>query len=100
MSRLPGTLHVDQVDDDESADVAEAQLIDDLLDGLEVGLEDRLLEIRLADEAAGVHVDGGERLALVDDQVAARLEPRLAADAGVDLRLDAEVVEDRLTMPS
>ena len=58
-------------------------------------LQHRLLEIALADVAAGVHVDRGQRLALVDDQVAAGLEPDLAAEVGVDLGLDAEVVEDR-----
>src|SRR5918996_140099 len=36
--------HVDEVDDDDPADVTEAQLADDLLDGLEVVLRDRVLE--------------------------------------------------------
>ena len=63
---------------------------------LEVGPQHRLLEVVLADVAAGVDVDRRERLALVDDQVAARLEPDLAAEVRVDPRLDAELVEDRL----
>ena len=36
--------HVDEVDDDDPADVAQPQLADDLLDGLEVVLRDRVLE--------------------------------------------------------
>ena len=83
---------------DQPADVAEAQLVGDLLDRFEVGLEHRLLEIlaALADEAAGVDVDGGERLGLIDDQVAAARQRHLAAERARDLVLDAVGVEDRL----
>ena len=79
--------HVDEVDDDDPADVTEAQLADDLLHGLEVVLRDRVLEpcaralAARADEAAGVHVDHGERLGVVEDEVAARREVDPAAAA-------------------
>ena len=61
-------LHVDQVDDDQAAEISEAQLMHDLLDGLEVGLEHGLLKIALADEATRVHVDRSQRFALVDHE--------------------------------
>src|SRR5690606_26448535 len=50
--------HVDQVEDDQTADVAEAQLVGNLLDGLQIGLQRSLFEILapLADETSGVHV--------------------------------------------
>ena len=67
-----------------------------LLDRLEVGLEHRLVLVALADEAAGVDVDRGQRLGLIENQVAARLEPHLAIERALDLRLDLEMVEDRL----
>jgi hypothetical protein len=91
-------LHVDQVEDDQPADVAEAELPHDLAHRLEVGLEDRLLEVPTlaAGEAAGVHVDRGQRLGLVDHQVAARLEPHLAPEPLLDVALDPVGVEDRL----
>ena len=41
-------LHVDEVDDDDAADVAEPQLAGDLLGGLEVVAEDGLFEVGLA----------------------------------------------------
>jgi hypothetical protein len=63
--------------------------------GLEIGLEDGLLEVALADVAARVHVDRRERLALVDDQVAARLEPDLLAEVLVDAPFEALLVEQR-----
>ena len=50
---------------------------------------------RFPDEASGVHVDGGEGFALIDDQVAAGLEPHFAAQVGVDLGFDLVVFEDR-----
>ena len=50
--------HVDEVDDDDAADVAQPQLADDLLGRLEVVLGDGLLEVAaLAGELAGVDVD-------------------------------------------
>src|SRR5207302_426870 len=78
---LPAVLrvrHVDEVDDDDPADVAQAELADDLLDGLEVVLRDRVLEplrrgLRArADEAARVDVDDRERLGVVEHEVPAR----------------------------
>ena len=48
---------------------------------LEVGLEDGVVEVAAADEAAGVDVDRGQRLGLVDDQVAAGLQRRRGAPA-------------------
>jgi len=41
-------LHVDEVDDDDAAQVAQAQLPRDRLRGLQVGLEDRVVEIARA----------------------------------------------------
>ena len=72
--------HVDEVDDDDPADVAQPQLAHALLGGLEVGLDDRVLEpgaLAAAGERAGVDVDHRHRLGVVDDQVAAaRAGPR------------------------
>ncbi len=81
-------LHVDEVDDDDAAEVAQPQLPRDHLRGLEVGLEDRVVEAAAADEAAGVDVDRRHRLGLVDDQVAAGLEVDAAAEGLLDLLLD------------
>ena len=61
-------LHVDEVDDDDPADVPEPQLAGDLLGRLEVVPEHRLLEVRRADVLAGVHVDDRQRLGPLDDQ--------------------------------
>src|SRR5260370_1807459 len=88
---------VNEVDDDDAAEVAQANLADDLLDGFEVGLSDGVLEARgaLADELAGVDVDGYECFGVVDDDVAVGLEPNFGAQRFVELVLDAEFLEDR-----
>jgi hypothetical protein len=66
--------HVDEVEDDDAAQVAQPQLARDRLRGFEVGLEDRVVEVARADEATGVDVDRRQRLGLVDYEVAARLQ--------------------------
>ena len=86
--------HVDEVEHDQAADVAQAQLAGDFLHRLEVGLEDGLVLVLAALVAAGVDVDGDERLGLVDDEVAAARQPDLAAHGGVDLLVDVEPFED------
>ena len=64
--------HVDEIDHDDSAKIAQTDLADYLLDRVEVGSRDRVFEpIRLADELAGVDIDGDQRLGLIDDYVAA-----------------------------
>src|SRR5581483_10247948 len=98
------TRHVDEVDDDDAADVAQAQLADDLLHRLEVVLRDRVLEAsrRLlragSDETPGVHVDHGERLGVVEDEIAARREVDAAAQRRADLLLDAEGLHQGLAL--
>src|SRR5262249_46017694 len=91
-------LHVDEVDDDDAADVAQPELTRDLARRLEVVAEDRLFLVLLAGEAAGVDVDRHQRLGMVDADVAALLEPHLALEGLLDLRLDAVRVEDRLAL--
>ncbi len=88
-------LHVDEVDDDDAAEVAQPQLARDRHRRLEIGAEDRLLERAVADVRAGVDVDRRHRFGLVEDQVAAGLERHLAVERLLDLLLDAVQVEDR-----
>ena len=94
--------HVDEVDDDDPADVAQAKLADDLLHGLEVVLDDRVLETALralpagADEATGVDVDDREGLGVVEDEVSARRKIHPPLKRRADLGIHARSVEERL----
>ena len=86
--------HVDEVDDDDAAQVAQAQLARNGLRRLQVGLEDGFVEVAGAHIAARVDVDRGQRLGLVDDEVAARLELHAPRQRPLDLGVDVVQVED------
>ena len=88
-------LHVDEVDDDDAADVAQPQLLGDLLGRLQVVVEDRLLEVRRADVLAGVDVDHRQRLGVLDDQRPTRRQPDLAVERLVELLVDVVALEER-----
>lgn len=63
-----GHHHVDEIDHDHAADIAQTQLARDLLGRLQVASRHRLLKaLAAADEPAGVHVDRGHGLGAVDD---------------------------------
>ena len=82
--------------DDDAAEIAQADLPHDFLHGFEVGLDDGVLEARraAAHVFAGVDVDGHQRFGVVDDDVAAGLEPHFRAQRLVQFLLDAEFLED------
>ena len=88
-SRLASsTMSMKSIDDD-AADVAQPELADDLLGGLEVVAGDRLLEVAAgAGELAGVDVDDGHRLGAVDHQRAAGGQPHLAVERLEQLLVD------------
>ena len=87
-------LHVDEVHDDDPAEVAQAQLADHLAGGLQVDAEHGVLEVGAADVPPGVDVDGHERLGLVDHERAAGAQPHLGLKRLFELRLDPERLED------
>ena len=61
--------HVDEVNDDDAANIAQTQLADDFFGCFEVILRDGLFEGSAgAGELAGVDVDDGHRLCAVDDE--------------------------------
>src|SRR5215469_4839604 len=72
--------HVDEVDDDDAAEVPQPQLPRDAHGRFQVGAEDRLLEIAVPDVGARIHIDGGHRLGLIEHQVPAGFERYLAIE--------------------
>ncbi|MCW0401745.1 hypothetical protein NB700_004301 [Xanthomonas sacchari] len=87
--------HVDEVDDHQAAEVAQAQLARDLFGRLQVGLERGVLDVAALGGARGVDVHRGQRLGLVDHDRAAGRQAHAALVGGLDLRLDLEAVEQR-----
>ena len=87
--------HVDEVDDDQAAQVAQAQLAGDFVGRFEVGAEGRFLDVMAARGTGGVDVDGYQRFGVVDDDRAAGGQVDLARIRGFDLVLDLEAREQR-----
>ena len=89
--------HVDEVDDDDAADIAQTQLTHDFFGRFEVVLGDGLFEVSArTGELSGVDVDDGHRLSAIDDKRAARRQEYLAVKSLGDLFFDAQGVEDIL----
>ena len=86
-------LHVDKVDDDDAADVAQAHLPRDLAGGEQIGGEYRVFQPGIAGEFARVHVDRGERLRTVEYKIGAARERYAGTDEPVDLLFQPEVLE-------
>ena len=87
--------HVDEVDDDQAADVAQAQLAGDFLGRFQVGLQRGFLDVAALGGARRVDVDGHQGLGRIDDDGAARRQLDFALEGGLDLALDLEAVEQR-----
>jgi hypothetical protein len=87
--------HVDEVDDDQAADVADAQLPRDFVGRLEVGVGGGGLDVAAARGARRVDVDRDQRLGVVDHQAAARGQLHLVRVRRFDLVLDLVAREQR-----
>jgi hypothetical protein len=90
-----GDFHVDEVDDDQAAQVAQAQLARHFVGGFAVGVEGGGLDVRAAGGAGRVDVDGHQGFGVVDDDRAARRQRYGARVGGFDLVFDLETREQR-----
>src|ERR1700733_12503520 len=87
-------IHIDEVDDDNAAQIAQPNLPHNLLDRVHVGFDDRIFKARsLADVLTGIDVDCHQRLGLVDHNVAAALQPDFRLERLVHLFFQAELLE-------
>ena len=92
---MPVLGHVDEVDDDEPGQIAQAQLPGDLVGGLEVGLDRGLVDMPLTGRLARIDVDRDQRLGRVHDDRAARRQLHGRAVHRVELVLDLVLEEER-----
>ncbi len=88
--------HVDEIDDDDAADVPQPKLADDLSAGLEVGLERRVFQVSPAHVASGVDVDHRHGLGVIDDDVPARGQLDPAGQGLLDLPFQTQPAEQWL----
>ena len=88
-------LHVDEVDDDDAADIAQPDLACHLACRFDVRAQDGALGIALAGITSRIHIDRDERFRRLDDQVAAGRQFHALLEEIADLRLDVVGVEER-----
>ena len=65
--------HVDKINDDDAAQIAQPQLAGDGVAGFQIGFKNGFVKIARAHKAARVHVDCGHRLGGFNNQIAAKV---------------------------
>ncbi len=90
-----GAFHVDEVDDDQTAQVAQAQLAGEFIGGFEVGAQRGFLDVGTLGGATGVHVNGNQGFGVVDHDGTAGRQVNLACEGSFDLVFDLEAGEQR-----
>ena len=85
-----GVFHVDEVDDDQAAQVAQTHLAGDFFGGFHIGFERGVFDVRAACRAGGVDVDGNEGFGVVDHNRAAGRQADAAGKRAFDLVFDLE----------
>ena len=83
-------VHVDEVDDDQAAQIAQAHLARDFVSGFQVGAGRGFLDVTALDGARRVHVDRHQCLGVVDHDRAAAWQLHRAGVGRFDLVLDLE----------
>ena len=87
--------HVDEVHQNDAAQVAQPQLTGNGLRGLEVHFKHGLGKTAAADEPTGVDIDNGHSLGLVDDEIAPALEIDPAPQGLLNLLLNVVQLKER-----
>ena len=88
-------VHVYEVDDDKTGQIAQPQLTGHFVGGLEISLERGFLNISLAGRASGIDVDRDQRLGLINDDITSGFEPYRMIVYGVNLVIHLKAAEQR-----
>ncbi|MNS76885.1 hypothetical protein D3C72_1104430 [compost metagenome] len=87
--------HVDEVDNDQAAQVTQTKLTGNFICGFEVGVESGLFDIAAAGCACGVDVDGGQRFGGVDNDRTTGRQTHFTLEGGLNLGFNLIVAEQR-----
>ena len=87
--------HVDEVDNNQTTQVAQAELAGDFISGFKVGVEGGLFDIATARCARGVDVDSGQRFSGIDNDRTAGWQTHFTLEGGLNLGFDLIVAEQR-----
>ncbi len=87
--------HVDEVDDDQSTEVAQAKLPCYLVSRFHVRAHRSFFDVRALGGARGVHIDRDQRFGVIDHDRATRRQRHLARVRSFDLVFDLKAREQR-----
>ncbi|SLY42032.1 Uncharacterised protein [Klebsiella quasivariicola] len=87
--------HIDEVDNDQAAEVAQTQLAGNLISRFKVGIKRRLFDIAAAGGAGGVDIDRGQRFGAVDNDRPAGRQAHFTLEGGLNLRFNLIMAEQR-----
>src|SRR5262245_12571457 len=88
--------HIDKVEDNNPAQIAQPNLADDLFCSFEVRLNDCVLKpVRFADELSGIDIDRHQSFSLIDHDISTRFQPDPRFDSFIDLILHAVLFKNR-----
>ena len=87
--------HIDEVDNDQAAKVAQTQLTSDFIGCFKVGIKRRFFDVAAAGGACGVDIDSGQRFGAVDNDRTAGRQTHFTLESGLNLRFDLIVAEQR-----
>ena len=64
-------LHIDKIDDDDTAQIPQTQLAGDDLGCFKIGFKNGVVKTAYPDESSRIDIDGGQRLGLIDNEISA-----------------------------
>ena len=85
--------HVDKVDNNQTTQVAQAELAGDFISGFKVGVEGGLFDIAAARRTCGVDVDSGQRFCGIDNDRTAGWQTHFTLEGGLNLGFNLIVAE-------
>ena len=87
-------VHIDKVDNDDTAQVAQPKLAGNRRGRLKVGFENGLFKVAVTHIAAGININGGHCLGGVNHQITTGFQLHLATQGFLDLILDTVEIKD------
>ncbi len=82
--------HVDEVDNDEAAEISDAQLPCDFVGSFKVGVVRGGFDVAAFGRACRVNVNRDHRFSVIDNDTASRGQRYVVCERGLDLRFDLE----------
>ncbi len=87
--------HIDKVDNNQAAEVAQTELTGNFIGRFKVGVEGGFFDVATTGCARGVDVDGGQRFGGVDNDGTTGRQTDFTLESGFNLRFDLIMAEQR-----